>query len=85
MIVIARASDKEAIVKCTDEELLRILGVTTAAVKDMFPTGKVINVSDQFDKLTYFSKNSDELKNVITKMKNAASEIEAALPKEEPK
>ena len=85
MIVIARASEKEAIVKCTDEELLRILGVSTGAVKDMFATGKVINVSGQFEKLKYFSKNADQLKSVIEKMKTAASEIEAALPKEGPK
>jgi hypothetical protein len=85
MVVIGRASDKECIVKCTDEELLRVLGVSTGAMSNMFKAGKVINVSGQYEKLKYFTQNAAQLKSVVEMMEQSAQQIKAAIPKEEVK
>jgi len=81
MIVLGTRGDGEYIVTATAEELLRIKGEGGAVVADMFKMGEIIDVAQQWDKLTYFSDNAADLDAVISELRASADKIEELKPK----
>lgn len=83
MHILAKGKADKNVVVASDAELLLIMGRTGPVVEGMFTPGKKINVAEQWAKLRYFRENANQLRTVVQRMRDSATQIEEAIPPEE--
>lgn len=83
MHILAKGKENNFVAILSQGEIDRIEGVDGPVIDGRTQVGATVNVSEQYKKLQYFSKNAAQLETVISQMETTAAQLKMAIPKQE--